>query len=212
MLLLLTQWLALFSVTGLVWTKASTSEGFCMHIHFRKLFHVLDKASLGKSCREMLLKLQSANEDLVSQAQAAKEHIESNKALKKEVADLRFRLVMSGANAPPDARAEWEALKDDLVKQLQSAESQKQALQEQLLTASSEAAEKGALKGTSGKAELQRVQAELKAGQKQIEDLEKKNEELQAEVAQFQASADAGANPCSACICGACFHWAPSAQ
>jgi hypothetical protein len=158
----------------------------------------------------MLLKLHSANEDLVSQAQAAKQHIESNKALKKEVAELRFRLVMSGTNAPPDAHAEWTALKDGLVKQLQDAESQNQTLQEQLLNASAEAAQKGAPKGTTGEAsheaELQRVQAELEAGKRKIVDLESQREVLKAEAARLQASADAGANLNSAC----CHFWCMS--
>jgi hypothetical protein len=147
-------------------------------------------------CREVLLKLQSANEGLTSQVQAAKGHIDSNMALKKEVADLRFRLIMSGTDAPPDARNEWGVLKDSLVRQVQAAESKANALEEQLATASAKTFGQGGAKPSSGLAsrgeELERVWEQLEAGKKKIEDLELQRERLQAEVPRLKACGSSG--------------------
>lgn len=144
-------------------------------------------------CRESLLKLQASHDSITKQVAAAKSCVQANHALKKEVADLRFRVVMAGSNAPADARTEWGNLKDDLVRQLQAAEASVAELQGRLEERSPSTAE--ATGGADAAAELERVQHELQASQAAQRDLETEAERLRDDIAQLSAGAHSAALP-----------------
>lgn len=110
--------------------------------------------------------------------------MQSNVALKKEVADLRFRIVMAGSDAPADARTEWGALKDDLVRQLQAAETSVAELQGRL--------NERVADGAGAKDRTTRVDAtaELKRVQRELEDSRAAAGKLEGEVARLQVELD----------------------
>ena len=160
-----------------------------------------------------MLKLQSEHEVSARQLHAARELAQANAALKKEAADLRFRIVMSGsdaANVPADTREEWRQLKDDLTAQAQQAEARAQALQAQFdavkredgpssprTPAQSEAQTHDA---AAQKAALARTEAALAASQERIAQLEAERARGLAAMAQVGAQ-QAGANVTSGAAC-----------
>lgn len=86
-------------------------------------------------CRESVLKLQDAYDGLEKQLQGAKSQAQANLTLKKEVQNLRFRLIMAGTDSSgvdADVKKQWEGLKESLVAQLRDAELRAEKLQQRI--------------------------------------------------------------------------------
>ena len=143
-----------------------------------------------------MLKLQAEAEDSVKAIVAAREHAQANASLKKEVQDLRFRLIMSGSGASgvsADVREEWQQMKDDLTQQLQQAEAQVAELRQQQHNSTAAAESKSADMEADAHAQadataLAHAEHLLSQSQAQIAQLQAERQELQAQIAALQRS------------------------
>jgi chromosome segregation ATPase len=152
-------------------------------VHFRA-------SNMSVHCRESLLKLQGEHESSRKQVHAAKEHAQANAALRKEVQDLRFRLIMSGSDASTvdkSVRGQWEDLKNDLVQQVQNANATIAQLRQATAGSAASAAESSdasaAATRVGGAADaLARTETALADSQAKVAELESERDKLTAQM------------------------------
>ena len=143
--------------------------------------------------RETVVQLRNDYDRMSRQLKTARSQAAASGALKKEVADLRFRLVMGNSEGTEASVAdEWSALKDSLTAQLQEAEERATQLQSQLEAAQASEVDAGTV-GQAAQAEMARVSEALRMSEARVRALEEERNALQSEMEPLQAAAASAA-------------------